>query len=40
MVSHLLRYRSDTTSVYVQYTAPAAVLAEATAKTAHLAVQP
>jgi hypothetical protein len=32
--------RLRTTSVYLQHIAPAAAVAEATAKTAHLAVQP
>jgi site-specific recombinase XerD len=37
----LLGHRSlHTTSVYLHHIAPAAAVAEATAKTAHLAVQP
>ena len=39
--SRLLGHRSlHTTSVYLQHIAPAAAVAEATAKTAHLAVEP
>ena len=40
-IRQLLGYRSlHTTSVYLQHIGPAAAVAEATAKTAHLAVQP
>jgi site-specific recombinase XerD len=40
-IQQLLGHRSlHTTSVYLQHIAPAAAVAEATAKTAHLAVQP
>jgi site-specific recombinase XerD len=40
-IQQLLGYRSlHTTSVYLQRIAPAAAVAEANGKTAHLAVQP
>ena len=40
-IQALLGHRSlHTTSVYLQHIAPAKAVAEATAKTAHLAVQP
>ena len=40
-IQQLLGHRSlHTTSVYLQHIAPAAAVAEATAKRAHLAVQP
>jgi integrase/recombinase XerD len=40
-IQQLLGHRSlHTTSVYLQHIAPAAAVAEATAKTAHLAVKP
>jgi integrase/recombinase XerD len=40
-IQQLLGHRSlHTTSVYLQHIAPAAAVAEATAKTAHLAVEP
>jgi site-specific recombinase XerD len=40
-IQQLLGHRSlHTTSVYLQHIAPAAAVAEATAKTAHLAMQP
>jgi integrase len=40
-IQQLLGHRSPhTTSVYFQHIAPAAAVAEATAKTAHLAVKP
>src|SRR5215475_15810746 len=40
-IQQLLGHRSlHTTSVYLQHIAPAAAVAEATAKTAHLSVQP
>jgi site-specific recombinase XerD len=40
-IQQLLGHRSlHTTSVYLQHIAPAAAVAEATAKTAHLAVAP
>jgi site-specific recombinase XerD len=40
-IQQLLGHRSlHTTSVYLQHIAPAAAVAEASAKTAHLAVQP
>jgi site-specific recombinase XerD len=40
-IQSLLGHRSlHTTSVYLQHIAPAAAVAEATAKTAHLAVEP
>ena len=40
-IQQLLGHRSlHTTSVYLQHIAPAAAVAEATAKTVHLAVQP
>jgi site-specific recombinase XerD len=40
-IQALLGHRSlHTTSVYLQHIAPAAAVAEATAKTSHLAIQP